>query len=158
MRHDIWLLISPEWYLRGKFHNNYWAPKASTCMLCHCPNGNNILHLVAIFYQKYQWWLPIKDLDVLWFLKKLHCRSGSENNKFYYLMRIHLGSSPSAIKLPLGPISHRVYELIIEILQNFGCCNNDCGNEIWSQIWTCHDSWAVVICAKLWPDWIISLM
>ena len=32
--------------------------------------------------------------------------------------------------------------------------NND---QIRPQFCTCHDSWAVVTCAKLWPDWIITL-
>ena len=31
------------------------------------------------------------------------------------------------------------------------------GIAVKSQICTCHDSWAVVACAKLWPDWIIRI-
>ena len=30
-------------------------------------------------------------------------------------------------------------------------------NKIRSLFGTCHDSWAVVTCAKLWPDWIIRI-
>ena len=33
--------------------------------------------------------------------------------------------------------------------------NND---QIRSQFCTCHDSWAVVSCAKLWPEWIIGIL
>ena len=25
------------------------------------------------------------------------------------------------------------------------------------QIYTCHDSWAVVACVELWPDWVMSI-
>ena len=30
-------------------------------------------------------------------------------------------------------------------------------NPIRSQFSTCHDSWAVVTCANLWPDWIVRI-
>ena len=30
-------------------------------------------------------------------------------------------------------------------------------DKIWSQFCTCHDSWAVMACAKLWPDCIIRI-
>ena len=33
--------------------------------------------------------------------------------------------------------------------------NFNCNVPIWSQFCTCHDSSAVMTCAKLWPDWII---
>ena len=29
--------------------------------------------------------------------------------------------------------------------------------QIRSQFCTCHDSWAVMACAKLWPDWIMKI-
>ena len=35
------------------------------------------------------------------------------------------------------------------------CCNFDCNGLNRSQICTCHDSAAVVACAKLWPDLMI---
>ena len=39
--------------------------------------------------------------------------------------------------------------------ENFFCSSYDYNYQIWSQICTCHGSWAVVTCAKLWPDLII---
>ena len=40
--------------------------------------------------------------------------------------------------------------------QNYICCNYDFYNSISSQIGTYHDSSAVMTCAKLWPDWVIT--
>ena len=50
--------------------------------------------------------------------------------------------------------SHKVY---ISLWSKF--CKNMCENtdEFRSQFYTCHDSWAVVTCANLWPDWIIRI-
>ena len=31
-------------------------------------------------------------------------------------------------------------------------------NQIWSQFCTCHDSSAVVTCAKVWSDWIVRII
>ena len=47
-----------------------------------------------------------------------------------------------------GPISQMIYEQIIEIF----CSNFQCEHSIRSQFCTCHDSWAAVVCAKMWPD------
>ena len=55
-----------------------------------------------------------------------------------------------------GTFSQTIYELITEIsCKKFFCFNHDSHNPVRSQICTCHDSWAVVACAKLWPDLII---
>ena len=35
---------------------------------------------------------------------------------------------------------------------NFCCCNFYCNDPVRSHFCTCHDSWAVMTCAKLWPD------
>ena len=57
-----------------------------------------------------------------------------------------------------GSISQRVYKLIINILEKKLCCfymeNN---GQIRPQFCTCHDSSAVMACAKLWSDWIIHI-
>ena len=58
-------------------------------------------------------------------------------------------SSPYQHKL--GLVTQTVYELVIVILWKI----HDFSDPARSQICTCHDSWAVVACAKLWPDWII---
>ena len=36
------------------------------------------------------------------------------------------------------------------------CCTKNC-HPIRPQFCTCHNSWAVVACAKLWPDWILEI-
>ena len=71
-------------------------------------------------------------------------------------------------RLQLSPIPHRAYywcpgtysvgidKLMIEILwKSFLLLECDCDETVRSQISTCHDSWAVMTCAKLWPDWVI---
>ena len=42
-------------------------------------------------------------------------------------------------------------------LINLCCCYLKDDNAIWSQLCTSHDSWAVVVCAKLWPNCIIRI-
>ena len=39
------------------------------------------------------------------------------------------------------------------------CCSNikNINDPSRPQSYTCHDSWAVVTCAKLWPDWMIKI-
>ena len=49
-------------------------------------------------------------------------------------------------------------ELKIEILWKLFHCNSYINDTIRSQFCTCHSSLAVVLCAKLWPDWIIIFM
>ena len=49
------------------------------------------------------------------------------------------------------PILQRAHELMNEILKNV-CFNLDTNDPISSQFCTYHNSWAVVACAKLWPD------
>ena len=58
---------------------------------------------------------------------------------------------------PLGPwlISQRVYELMVENCENLHSFSYDLNDPSRSQNCTCHDSSAVVTCAKLWPDQII---
>ena len=58
----------------------------------------------------------------------------------------------------LGPILQRIYKLLIQILQKI------CVVFLWkivmnirSQFCTCHDSCAVVACAKFWPHLIIKI-
>ena len=46
-----------------------------------------------------------------------------------------------------------VYEVITDIC--FFIFNHHSNDEIMWQICTCHDSWAVITCANLWPDLII---
>ena len=48
-------------------------------------------------------------------------------------------------------ISQMVYELKIQISKNMGYLDITNNDQIWSQFCTCHDSWAVMTCAKLWP-------
>ena len=49
-------------------------------------------------------------------------------------------------------ISLMHYEFITEILTNIFCCNSNSNGPIIPQFCTCHDSWAVMACAKLWND------
>ena len=56
----------------------------------------------------------------------------------------------------LGFISQRVYVLIIQIFQSSCCFVMKSFISMRSQFCRCHDSWAVMACAKLWPDLIIS--
>ena len=56
---------------------------------------------------------------------------------------------------PWGPtISQWVYELIIQISWKFLFLFFYSNDPIKSHFCTCHDSWAVMACAKLWLDWI----
>ena len=57
-----------------------------------------------------------------------------------------------------GPISQTVYKLTTEILWTLFCSGFHLNGPVRSAFCTCHDSWAVVICAKLWPDMIIILI
>ena len=52
-------------------------------------------------------------------------------------------------------ISQSHPKLIIEISQQFVCSKFDSNHPIRSQFCTCHDSFAVMACAKLWTDWMI---
>ena len=55
----------------------------------------------------------------------------------------------------LVPISQMFYKLIIKILGRiFFTLTFDSNVPIRSQFSTCHDSYAVVPCAKLWPVWM----
>ena len=54
-----------------------------------------------------------------------------------------------------GGFGQIVHELLIEILWKTVYSNFDSHQPISSQFCTCHDSWAVVTWAKLWPDTII---
>ena len=49
-------------------------------------------------------------------------------------------------------ILQTVFELIIEILRKFMSSNADYNSPVRSQFCTCHDSSAVVACAKLWHE------
>ena len=66
---------------------------------------------------------------------------------------------PSLIELPidaLGPNTVGIYKLKIEILRKlFLLSECDCDDIVRLQISTFHDCWAVMTCAKLWPDWVI---
>ena len=61
------------------------------------------------------------------------------------------------ISCHLGPISHRDHELINKIMwkYNYFHIRNNHPNR--SKFCACHNSWAVVTCAKLWPDHIIRI-
>ena len=55
-----------------------------------------------------------------------------------------------------------LHELLIHVLENIDkivahMMNNDHITCIRSHFCTCHDSWAVVTCAKLWPDLTITI-
>ena len=54
----------------------------------------------------------------------------------------------------LGSIAHMVYVLLIEhkSSENMVSSYFDSDDPIRPQLCTCHDSWAVMTCAKLWPD------
>ena len=52
------------------------------------------------------------------------------------------------------PVSQTTYELRNPNLVVIFLTSND---QISSQFCTCHDSWAVVTCANLWPDQIIKI-
>ena len=50
-------------------------------------------------------------------------------------------------------ISQSVHELITEILWKYYSSSSfDTNDPVRPQICTCHDSWAVMTCANLWPD------
>ena len=59
------------------------------------------------------------------------------------------------VLLQFGPF-HKVYmSSQLKSCEKFLCCDSDSDDPNSSQICTCHDSWAVVTCAKLWTDLII---
>ena len=71
------------------------------------------------------------------------------------------GKSSGRPELPcrsglLGSIAHMVYELLIEhkSSENMVSSYFDSDDPIRPQLCTCHDSLAVMTCAKLWPDLI----
>ena len=55
----------------------------------------------------------------------------------------------------LGAISQKVCLWVHD--WNSLCFNYELDDPIRSQICACHDSWAVMTCAKLWSDWIIII-
>ena len=54
-----------------------------------------------------------------------------------------------------GPILGRYMSLLLKSWVCYFLSNFDLKHAIRSQICTCHGSWAVVVCAKLWHDNII---
>ena len=67
---------------------------------------------------------------------------------------------PQGLSIPgeQGNILQRIYEPIIQISEKFMLLFLEKKNDpIRSQFCTCHDSWAVMTCAKLWPDWITRI-
>ena len=58
---------------------------------------------------------------------------------------------------PRDPFDKKFISSQLEFLNNSLVYDSDFDNPIRSQICTCHDSSAVVTCAKLWPDWMINL-
>ena len=44
-----------------------------------------------------------------------------------------------------------------KLLQNTQCSNAKNGDQITSEFCTCHNSWAVVTCAKFWHDWMVRI-
>ena len=101
-----------------------------------------------------KWWI-IKLLKTLCF-----CTSSFEINQW----NVHWSSTVSRVQLTIntlksllhiclqGPISLKVHELIIQILKNSCCSQRISNDQIISQFCTCHDSWAVMARANLWPD------
>ena len=69
-------------------------------------------------------------------------------NKIWIVWKLFMKSTP-------GTRYTLVYELIIEILWKSLFLLIVSDDLIRLQICTCHDSWAVMTCAKLWPDQII---
>ena len=74
----------------------------------------------------------------------------------------HFNNQPVVVTVQLimcmghqGLISQRVYEHIILIFRKLSKSYYDSDGPIRSQICTCHDSLAVMTCAKLWSDQII---
>ena len=55
------------------------------------------------------------------------------------------------------PFHERFMNLYTKSFKNICCSDMKNNNLIRSQFCTCHDSWAVMVCAKLWPDWIIEI-
>ena len=51
--------------------------------------------------------------------------------------------------------TQRPYEIINYFCRNTSCCHMKYNDQIVSQVYTCHGSWAVMTCANLWPDWMI---
>ena len=47
---------------------------------------------------------------------------------------------------------------LTKTFENYFCANSDFDDPIMSQFCTCHDSWAVVACAKLWHNVMIVLL
>ena len=56
-----------------------------------------------------------------------------------------------------GPVSQMLYEILVEICKYMCCPFVKPMESIKSQFCTCHDSSAVVACAKLWVDSITRL-
>ena len=52
----------------------------------------------------------------------------------------------------VGSITPLLYELMIQLFQNSLRSKSNFHDPIRSHFCTCHDSWTVVTCAKLWPD------
>ena len=59
--------------------------------------------------------------------------------------------APCADWLQWGTVSWK------QSCKNMNCSYVNNHNQIRSQFCTCHDSSAVMTCAKLWPDWIIKI-
>ena len=76
---------------------------------------------------------------------------------WHYMTWIHSYGSMVKWLWFLRPMSQRVYELLVEILQTFSCFITNSNDPIRSQICTCPDSSAVGTCAKLWPDLVVIL-
>ena len=62
---------------------------------------------------------------------------------------------PNFITGYLGSISQMVYAFIVQIMWTFLYTKFDSNDLIRWEFCTCHDSSAVVACAKLWRNWII---
>ena len=68
-----------------------------------------------------------------------------------------LACSPNIGEGDQGAILPRVYELVTQIFYYICCIQMANDKHILSQFCTCHDSLAVVACAKLWHDSIIGI-
>ena len=102
------------------------------------PNSNTCIHAYVPWSMLICWW-PV--------LTSTHS---------VYLM---LPPLPGTWWTSCRSIQEHLSSTIYKLFSSKPCENNlfaSVGSDaIRPQICTCHDSWAVVACAKLWPEWII---
>ena len=74
---------------------------------------------------------------------------------FYYLQFLPLlpiGAHGYCPHTSQGPFARTIFHCISISMENSFCCHPTCSKAITSKFCTCHDSWAVVTCAKCCND------